>query len=167
MSAIEQHILFQVVDQADELIAPLFAKKFGGAPPANSWPHHLCAFWRAQPGTLRLLSYAHFGKFGDTCLVGGMCTDGDVMRAMPPELVSALASEGGVAMHLLRYGFAYFADRFDAFYGLVADPRALAVDLAAGFVETGHPKLVRYLPRPLADNHLRCLDAKILALGDF
>lgn len=116
---------------------------------------------------LRLVSYVHFGRFGDTCLVGGMCTDGDVMRSMPRELRERFRTDGGVACALLQFGFRRFEDDFDAFFGLVEDQRALEVDLAAGFRRTDHDRLVVYAPRPVPEANMKALQAKVLALGDF
>lgn len=160
-------IVFEVMTSASSVVRSLFKRKFNADPPGNDWPHHLCAFWHAAPGQLKLVAYAHFGRFGDTCLVGGMCTDGNVIREMPLPLRDEITADGGVCVHLLRFGFTEFANKFDAFYGLVGDARALEVDLAAGFVKTEHQNLVRYLPKQLDAKHVECLDAKVLALGAF
>jgi len=160
-------VVFEVIHNPESLVADGFKRKFGSPPPATDWPHHVCALWSPEPGAWRLLGYGHFGRFGDTCLVGGMYTDGRVVRELPAEARQELSRSGGLAVHLLRFGFAHLGDRFDAFFGLVEDPRALEVDLAAGFVETEHDRLVMYLPKPLDPQHVRCLQAKVLALGDF
>jgi hypothetical protein len=160
-------IVFENVSSASGVVRSLFNRKFNADPPGNDWPYHLCAFWHSAPGHLKLVAYAHFGRFGDTCLVGGMCTDGNMIREMPAALRDEVTAHGGICVHLLRFGFREFAGKFDAFYGLVEDSRALEVDLAAGFVKTEHNKLVRYLPKPLDAKHVACLDAKVLTLGAF
>ncbi len=159
-------LIFQIFDNVDVLAAGLFQRKFGGAPPPPDWPHHICGFWQ-QPGSLSLLSYVHFGRFEDICLVGGMCTDGDLIRSLPDAARAALRQYPSIAQASLEYGFETLKDRFDAFFGLVENPRALEVDLAAGFVETEHRHLVRYLPRPLSDDRLQALTAKALGVGPF
>lgn len=160
-------IQFAELASPSVVCSELFQKKFDSAPPPDDWPHHLAAFWLENPGSLKLVTYVHFGRFGDTCLVGGMCTDGDVLRSMPQQLRDQLRSDGGVACGLLKFGFRRFEQDFDAFFGLVEDRRALQVDLDAGFQRTDHEKLVVYAPRSLPAANMKALEAKVLALGDF
>ena len=143
----------------------LFRRKFGVDPPAV--PHHLCAFWRSAPGQLRLLSYIHYMPFGDTMLVGGACTDGDAVRAMPAGLRDQVMAGGGVFAHLLRHGFARFAGECEAFFGYCGDARAEEVDLANGFSKTEHPHLLVNFHKPLHEVMQRALIAKAFAIGPF
>ena len=153
------------VDDGEFFAGALFRRKFGVAPPAVG--HHLCAFWREAPGRLRMLSYLHFMPFGDIHLVGGACTDGEAVRAMPGELRDALMADGGVFAHALRYGFARFAPRCEAFFGYCGDARAEEVDLANGFRKTEHPHLLVNFHKPLHEVMQRALIAKAAAIGPF
>lgn len=163
----DQRLILEVVERYEAIAGDLFQRKFGTQGPPDSWHHHICAFAPIAPGRLQLLGYVHFGVFGDTCLVGGMCTDGAALREFDAPTRATLTTPGGVAFQMLRYGFQRFARDFDAFFGTVGDPRAREVDLAAGFVETEHAQLLMYLPRPLPENHTRALQAKVLSLGGF
>lgn len=160
-------LILEVIDHFEAIAGELFRRKFGTDGPPDNWPHHICAFAPTGSGQLQLLGYVHFGAFGDTCLVGGMCTDGDAVRALDEAQRYAIRAAGGVAYQMLRFGFTHFANAFPAFFGIVGDARAKEVDLAAGFVETEHEQLVMFLPKPLPADHLRALTAKVLALGDF
>lgn len=160
-------LILEEIDHFETIVGPLFRRKFGTDGPPDNWPHHLCAFAQVAPGQLALLGYVHFGTFGDTCLVGGMCTNGDALRQLPDALRDEFKAAGGVAVQMLRFGFQRFANQFAGFFGIVGDPRALEVDLAAGFELTEHHQLVRFLPRPLPPDHVRALTAKVLALGSF
>ena len=142
-----------------------FARKFGSAPPAM--PHHVCAFWRQAPGQLRMLSYAHFMPFGDIVLVGGACTDGEALRAMPAATRDAVMAGGGAFAHVLRHGFARFANECEAFFGYCGDARAEEVDLANGFSKTEHTHLLVNFHKPLHEVMQRALIAKAAAIGPF
>lgn len=145
--------------------AHLFRRKFGGDPPAV--PHHVCAFWRAGPGELRTLGYAHFMPFGDIMLVGGVCTDGDVLRTMPADQREALLAAGGVYAQVLRHAFARYADGCEAYFGYCGDARAEVVNLANGFRKTEHPHLLVNFHKPLHEVMQRALIAKAAAIGPF
>lgn len=143
----------------------LFRRKFGGDPPAT--PHHVCAFWRAASGELRALGYAHFMPFGDIMLVGGVCTDGDVLRAMPAGQREELLASGGVYAQVLRHAFARYADECEAYFGYCGDARAEVVNLQCGFRKTGHPYLLVNFHKPLHEVMQRALIAKAAAIGPF
>ena len=143
----------------------IFERKFRSVPPTV--PHHLVAFWREAPGKLRALSYLHFMPFGDIMLVGGACTDGDAVRAMPAALRDEVMAGGGVFAHALRHGFSRFAGECEAFFGYCGDARAEEVDLANGFSKTQHPYLLVNFHKPLHEVMQRALIAKAFAIGPF
>jgi len=51
---------------------------------------------------------------------------------------------------MLKYGFEYFAEQCDAYFGHVNDTRALAVDLAAGFEETKYQYIVAHYHKSIS-----------------
>ncbi|MBX3701788.1 MAG: hypothetical protein KF903_12430 [Dokdonella sp.] len=153
------------VDNAELPAGALFQRKFGSPPPTEG--HHLVALHRAEDGGLRVAGYSHAREFGDVCLIGGACTDGAVMRALPPEHAAAIRAAGGVWYLLIKYMFARYADRCAAFFGYCGDPRALEVDLAAGFVPVAPQFLLAHWHRELPEIVRRALIAKVAALGPF
>lgn len=129
-----------------KLASPLFTRKFGAPPP--DFGHHLLCFHLRDDGSRAVASYLHLWKQRTIGLVGGGCTDGNVLRAMSPAQRAAVTAAGGLLFHMLGFCFDRFEDGLEAFFGHCGNARAKAVDLAAGFRETGHPHL---LIRPVAD----------------
>jgi hypothetical protein len=154
-----------VVDSGRFVAGELFERKFGGPPPLEG--HHVVLLHKSSPGAIRLVSYAHFSPFGDTILVGGVCTDGDALRQMPSASADALIAAGGAYYSLLRYGFARFADQCQAYFGYCGDARAEVVNLQAGFVKTEHAHLLVNFHRPVHEVMQRALIAKIHSIGAF
>jgi hypothetical protein len=74
---------------------------------------------------------------------------------------------GGLYLHALRWAFAHYADRCEAYFGYCGDRRAWDVDMAAGFEPTEHEKLIARWHKPLHENVRRALVAKAHALGPF
>ncbi len=153
------------LDDASPFFGALFQRKFGH--PVPDYPVHLGVFHDAGDGSFRPLSYLHFLPFGDIMLVGGLCTDGAVLRGMREEQRAAIDAAGGVMVHALRYAFARLADRCDAYFGYCGDARAYEVDLQAGFEPAGHDKLLVRWNTPLDDTRRRALVAKAHAIGPF
>ncbi len=153
------------IDDAELLVAPLFARKFADVPP--DVPHHLAGLYRDPDGFFRLIGYSHMRPFGDIYLSGGSCTDGDAIRAMRPEHREALAAAGGIWLHILKYAFARYHDHCDAFFGYSGDRRALEVTRQAGFIATEHQHLIVHWHKSMHENFRRALVAKAHALGPF
>jgi hypothetical protein len=79
----------------------------------------------------------------------------------------ALYAAGGTWFLILKYAFAHYADRCDAFFGHCGDERALEVALAAGFEQTEHQHLIVHWHKPLHEVVRRALVAKAHAIGPF
>lgn len=147
------------------IVEDLFRRKFMCAPPDVE--HHVVVFHMDSWRRLTPLTYVHFRPFGDIALVGGACTDGDALRALPTDAKTAIIPENSCYLRALRWGFDRFGQRFDAIFGYCGDARALAVNLQAGFIQTPHPYLLVFWPKPLHENIQRALLAKANALGPF
>lgn len=156
-------VLTEVSDASP--FADLFRRKFGHPLPDSG--DHFVAFHRDARGALWPLSYLNYNRFGDIRLVGGGCTDGNVIRAMAQSERDAVQASGGVLVHLLRAGFRQFAADCDAYFGHCGDARAYAVDLAAGFEPTEHQFLLVHWHKPLHEVLRRALIAKAHAIGPF
>lgn len=153
------------LDSSRAQIASLFARKFGDPPPDIE--HHLAALYTPPDGSMRLLCYSHMRPFGDIFLSGGSCSDGDVIRMMNEDQREALRAAGGAWHWVLKYAFAKFADRCDAFFGYSGDARALEVCRSVDFLPTEHAHLIVHWHKPLPDAFKRALTAKAHALGPF
>lgn len=153
------------VDNGPFLAGELFWHKYGH--PVPEFGRHIVAFYRSEARELSVLSYLHFWRQGHIGLIGGGCTDGRIMRAMPSEQAAAINAAGGVLRQTLLYAFAHFAPGIDAFFGRAGDARAREVDLAAGFRETADPHLLIMPVRDLGPQEERALFEQALAVGNF
>lgn len=147
------------------LIDPLFRRKFGD--PAPDSPSHVVALYRLNDWTWLPLSYTHFQRFETVILVGGACTDGNALRALPPGVADRIRDAGGSYLALLQWAFRRYADQCDAFFGYCGDARAEAVDLAAGFRKAGPKHLLIHTPNGLDPAAEAKLIARMAALGPF
>lgn len=163
--ALRDFIVLTRVDEAAPFVAELFERKF--AAPAPAAGHHMLALHRVAPQQLRVLGYANFLPFGDIMLVGGVCTDGEALRAMDATQREAVTAAGGIYLSLLRHAFARLADQCEAYFGYCGDARAEQVNLQAGFVRTVHPHLLVNFHKPLHEVMQRALLAKAAAIGPF
>lgn len=154
-----------MLDVGAPFFGELFQRKFAQTIP--DFPNHLGVFYRTDAGHFLPLTYLHYVVFGDIVLVGGGCTDGRVYAQLNEQQRQLLSASGGPLLHGLRYGFAHFADRCDAFFGYCGDKRALEVDLQAGFEQTEHPYLLVHWPREPDPMRRRSLMAKAHAIGPF
>ena len=164
-AALRGFLCITEIDDAGLLAGPLFRRKFAQEPPEVG--HHLVGLYRGADGRASVLGYSHMRAFGDIYLSGGSCSDGEAIRAMPPEHRQALSDAGGIWFLVLRYAFHHFADRCDAFFGYSGDRRALEVAHAAGFEDAGHTHLIVHWHKPLHPVFRRALVAKAHALGPF
>lgn len=153
------------IDRADFLVDSLFRKKFGEGPPDE--PRHLVCLYRDTEGAQHVAGYSHMRPFGDVYLSGGSCTSGDTLRRMQEHERAALQASDGIWFYLLKYAFRKYAACCDAFFGHCGDPRAHAVALAAGFVDTAHPPVIVNWHKPMHETFKRALLAKVVALGTF
>lgn len=158
---------FIVVTEIDEMSGiadDLFRRKY--AHPSPPYPHHVGVFWR-DGDALRLAHFLHFFESGDMSLIGGACTDGEVVRRMPDAQRDAITATGGLMLQATRYGLAKFGPRKDAIFGHCGDARSFGVLMQAGFQPMDHPYLIAYWPRVLSQKRQQELFDWAIGLGPF
>jgi hypothetical protein len=155
---LEPFILIAEVERGDRFIHGLFERKFGAPPP--EFGHHLIAFYRSPDGVSSPAAYLHLWTQGTIGLVGGGCTDGNVIRAMSERERAAVDDSGGLLLQMLEPGL-------EAFFGHCGDARAKEVDLRAGFRETPLPNLLVRPNRELAPHRAEQLLRQAEAIGTF
>lgn len=143
----------------------LFYKKFGHTVP--TWGRHIVAFYRDSSGQFLALSYLHFWEQDRAGYIGGGCTDGNIVRAMTDSHKQSFTSAGGALFFTLKYAFSNFDSNIDAFFGLAENPRARAVDLAAGFESTHRENLLIREARPLSTVRREELIQQAIDVGAF
>ena len=158
-------IVVAEVERGDRFVRPLFARKLGGIPP--EFGHHLIAFHARADGSFIPAAYLHLWTQGTIGLVGGGCTDGDVIRAMPEPQRRLVTEAGGLLFQLLGFCFDKFEPGLEAYFGHCGDARAKEVDLRAGFRETTARHLLVRPNRPLAPERYQELLAQAQAIGAF
>lgn len=154
------------VADADGSAAALFRRRFGQEPPA--FPHHIVASVReAGSSAAQALCYVHFTPMGSILLGGGACVDNRALRQLSPDQRAALRAYGGLYRMTLDWAVTHFSRNHEAIFGYCGDHLAERIDLAAGFIRTGHRHLlVRWL-RPLPPARQQELTASVHALGAF
>lgn len=153
------------VEGGGKLASPLFTRKFGAPPP--DFGHHLLCFHLREDGSRAVASYLHLWKQGTIGLVGGGCTDGNVLRAMSPGQRDAVNAAGGLLFQMLGFCFDRFEPGLEAYFGHCGDARAKAVDLAAGFRETSDSHLLIRPVGALSPARARELLGQAKAIGSF
>ncbi|MCR9107090.1 MAG: hypothetical protein NXI15_17500 [Gammaproteobacteria bacterium] len=153
------------VQDGEFFAADLFQRKYGVAPP--EYGRHIVALYRDSAAAMHTLSYLHFWQQDRIGLIGGGCTDGAIMRAMPNDRAGAINAAGGMLRQTLLYAFTRFHTGIDAFFGHAGDERAREVDLAAGFKQTHDKHLLIRPVRALADEQEQALIEQALSLGSF
>ena len=158
---------FQIceVSSGEFFVNEMFRKGFGGKAP--EWGRHLVFFYRHQADLFVPLGYLNYLPHGEVLLVGGGVTNSAGFKLVSKKDSEEIYRRGGVFYQMLVFGFEYFADDCEAYFGYVGDPRAYEVDLKAGFVQTRHEKLVANFHKPISQARRDELVAEMHALGAF
>lgn len=159
------NVIITEIDDGEFFAGDLFRRKFSSPPPPVG--HHIVAMFKDNNNAMRVAGYAHFRSFEDVVLVGGVCTDGRVMRQMPEEKSCLIAAAGGIYFNILRHAFDRFAKECDAYFGYCGDARAEVVNLDAGFRKTGHQHLLVNFHKQLDEATREALIAKVARMGPF
>jgi hypothetical protein len=178
--AIDEVIVVREVDDGPGIAGAIFERRYKQAIP--DFPLHVVAFHRGASADASELPvngpanaargevaccYIHFTIDGELIFGGGACVDDRVLRAMPAADRAAVKAAGGLYFHTLSWSVRHFEGRFDAVFGYCGDALAKRIDLAAGFSETTHDKLlVRWL-RPLDASRQAEAMARAAALMPF
>jgi hypothetical protein len=154
-----------IVDNGKFFINDLFNKKFNCDAPDIT--NHLIAFYKNKDNCFLPVSYASFLPHKNVMLVGGVMTDGNVIKQMTEEERTIIANSDGIYYSMLRYAFEYFADNCDAYFGYVNNPRALEVNLMAGFEKTEFQYLIANYHKPLSNWKKNRMNKMVKDLGPF
>ncbi|MCV6624746.1 MAG: hypothetical protein OIF38_01535 [Cellvibrionaceae bacterium] len=144
----------------------LFHKKFSQVTP--EYGQHIALMAKLDEGVYGLASYLHIWFDGSIGLIGGGCSDGDIIQRLPEPQRRLINEHGGLLRQTLLFTFDRFAEQTQAFFGHCGDTRAKEVDLAAGFEETEDPNvLVKWSNLGLDSSDKYALFEQALALGAF
>lgn len=144
---------------------PIFRRKY--AAPAPSHGHHLLAWYRGAGGAWMPASYLNYLPYREAMLIGGACTDGQVLRSMTQEQQGLVERSGGLMLQLVRYGETRFEAMSIGTFGYCGDSRSWSVLSRCGYIRLDHPHLiVRWNREPRGAARAQLLDA-VAALGPF
>ena len=165
MDRLEDVVIITEVDDGPAFAGHIFRRAFGAEIP--DFEHHVVAFVRPAEDLFVPANYVHLWLRDDVGLIGGASTDGRAFGHLAPETAARVRDAGGLYLQTLRWTFAKFADRCDAFFGYCGDPRAWDVDMQAGFQPTKHDKLIAHWHRPLPAARRDELVERVNAMGPF
>lgn len=165
MDDLDDLLIITEVDDGPAVAGHLFQRKFG-EPLTADFPHHLVGFLRVGDALVPA-TYLHLWLRDDVGLVGGVCTDGRAFAGLDDAQRARIYAAGGVYLQVVRDCFRRYADRCDAYFGMVGDPRSWDVNLQAGFEPTGHDKLIAHWHKPLPAARRHELVERVRGFGPF
>ena len=165
MDRLEDVVIITEVDDGPAFAGHIFRRKF--AAEIAAFEHHVVAFLRPAEDLFVPANYVHLWLREDLGLIGGASTDGRAFARIDPGAAARIRDAGGLYLQTLRWTFAKFADRCEAFFGYCGDPRAWEVDMQAGFEPTEHPRLIAHWHRPLPPARRAELVARANGFGPF
>lgn len=140
----------------------MYRRAWGAAPPGFEF-HVLVS--RRDPGTP--LSYLHLWLREGACLLGGACTDGAAVAALPGDQAEALRAAGGAMALATRFAINRYGDRCEGFFGYCGDNRSWAVLARCGFAPTRYPHVIAHWHRPLSAAAREAVLARVVGFGIF
>lgn len=165
MDRLEDVVIITEVDDGPAFAGHIFRRVFGEEIP--DFEHHVVAFVRPAEDLFVPANYVHLWLRDDVGLIGGASTDGRAFARLEPAVATRIREAGGLYLQTLRWTFAKFAGRCDAFFGYCGDPRAWEVDMQAGFEPTEHDKLIVHWHRALTAARKAELVERVRAIGPF
>jgi len=160
-----ENILIAPVIDGPFFIDDLFERKF--AHKAPEFGHSVICFYRDSNKHFIPVCYTNFSQHDEVILVGGGMTDGKAFSHMTGDLPERIMKSGGIFYHVLKFGFDYFKDHCEAYFGYAGDQRAYEVDIRAGFEPTKHQYLIGNFHKPITDKRKDFLIEEIHSIGPF
>lgn len=151
--------------RGNEIAAPIFRRKYGAEPP--DFPYHVVSYWKRDDGSRVPVSYVHFWQRGRAILIGGACTDGDVIRRMGDAERAEIESSGGINLLATRYSLLRYGPLCDGIFGHCGDARSFGILMRCGFQPVRDPYLIAWWPRLLDARRRAELIDEVAAIGPF
>lgn len=133
--------------------------------PPQNW-HQYVAMYRWPDGGDECIGFCNWIRHADVYLEGGMCVRESVYRRLPREHFREIREQGGIAQMMMATAARELNDAA-AWFGYCGDPKAMAVDLRAGYERTKHPYVIVKWFRDLPAPERQKLIATIEAIGPF
>lgn len=157
-------VLVTEVADAQPLADPIFQRKYRADAPGHG--HHIVVFCRLSSDWIPA-SYINYLPHGKAMLVGGACTDGQVLARLNTDDQDRIRQAGGLMLQAVRYSEARFADRSVGTFGHCGDQRSWSVLAQCGYQRLDDPHLIVRWNRRLPGWTRRRLIRSVAGLGPF
>lgn len=178
MQSFEQALRIFAADNAQTYADELFREAFNApfpvprdpcglsipTPPEN-WRQYVAVYTWPE-GHEETVGFCNWIKYDEAYLEGGLCVRANFYRRLSREHFRECQAQGGIAQMLMMRAAQVLND-CDAWFGWCGDPKALAVDLRAGFQTTDHKYLIVKWFRELPESRKAALIEKYTAIGPF
>lgn len=161
---LQPFVVVTEIAEGQRLAGEVFQRKYRA--PAPDHGHHILALCRLDDGWAAG-AYINYLPHRQAMLVGGACTNGEVLRRLPPTHRELISLSGGLMLQMVRYAEARFAEQSVATFGHCGDARSWSVLSQCGYQRLDHPYLIVRWNRELAAEPRRALLASVAALGEF
>ena len=143
----------------------IFRRKYRAAAPDHG--RHLFAWYRLPDGHWQPASYLNYLPYQGAMLIGGACTDGELLRSMSEAQRAAIDAAGGLMLQLVRFGEARFAEDSIGTFGHCGDERSWSVLSQCGYVRLDDPHLIVRWNREPEPSARAALLRAVKSLGPF
>jgi hypothetical protein len=133
--------------------------------PPENWSQYV-ALYSWPDGNTEAVGFCNWIRHSSVYLQGGMCVKKNFYRRLPKDRFREYQAAGGIAQMMMAVA-ATELDDCDAWFGYCGDPKALAVDLRAGYVQTGRPHIIVKWFRDLPKADQTALVDAIARIGPF
>ncbi len=157
-------VLVTEVADGQPLADPIFQRKYRTAAPEHG--HHIVVFCRLASGWTPA-SYINYLPHRQAMLVGGACTDGQVLAGLDCAVQARIRDAGGLMLQAVRYSEARFANQSVGTFGHCGDQRSWSVLAQCGYQRLDDPHLIVRWNRRLSGWRKRRLISSVASLGPF
>lgn len=163
---LDEFVVITEVADVRHLAAGLLKRKYGVDVPEHG--RHILAFVAGDGHCWMPAFYVNYMPHRNAMLIGGACTDGDVLRRLPAARREAIRAADGLMLQAVRYAESRFADISVATFGHCGDARSWSILKRCGYVRIpDHPYLiVRWNREPAEPARSELLDS-VRAIGEF
>ena len=165
MTQLADFIALSEMSDGQTFADAIFRRKYRAPAPAHG--RHLFAWYRLPEGRWQVASYLNYLPYQGAMLIGGACTDGDLLRSMSDAERAAIEAAGGLMLQLVRFGEARFEAESVGTFGHCGDERSWSVLSQCGYVRLDDPHLIVRWNREPAPAARDALFRAVKSLGPF
>ncbi|TVQ34291.1 MAG: hypothetical protein EA370_10880 [Wenzhouxiangella sp.] len=161
---LEDFVVVTEIAEGQRLAEDIFQAKYRAAAPGHG--HHVFALLGGPEGW-QVGSYINYLPHRNAMLVGGACTNGEVLRQLPARQRELIEAAGGLMLQTVRYAEQRFSLCSVGTFGHCGDARSWSILSQCGYQRLDHPYLIVRWNRDLPEAERTELVASVAALGEF